>query len=122
MSETESTPATYVGNRARTKTVRLEWPVAFNGKNYKAVTIARLSAAEVAEFMEQLKAAGGKELPLPIYRDADGEQLPIEVLDKLDDDDRFVLEEAAADFLPRRFRGSPASGSDPAPGDNIAPT
>lgn len=50
---------------------------------------------------------------LPLFRDERGEPIPDEVMDALDDDDRLALDEAAANFLPRRFRGLAERDSGP---------
>lgn len=108
----EKKPARIVSARPRSKEIDLQWPVEFDGREYKTITLVRLTAAEVAEFQSEieslLKNDPDTRVRFPLFRDESGETIPDEVMDALDDDDRFALEEAAADFLPRRFRGSPA--------------
>ncbi len=50
---------------------------------------------------------------LPLFRDEHGEPVPDAVMDALDDDDRLALDEAAENFLPRRFRGLAAQDTGP---------
>lgn len=105
-------PARILSDRPRAKTIDLQWPVEFNGREYRSVTLVRLTAGEVAAFQSEieklLSADPDAKVRFPLFRDERGESIPDEVMDALDDDDRYSLEESAADFLPRRFRGSPA--------------
>ncbi len=90
----------------RAKTVDLAFPVTVNGKTMDKIVIRRMTQAEIAAFIEQ---NAGKEgvTRFPLFYDADGNKIPDEVHSALDDDDALALEQAASDFLPRRFR--PAS-------------
>lgn len=105
-------PARIVSDRPRSKTIELQWPIEFNGREYRSVTVARLTAGEVAEFQAEIEKLMANDpdakVRFPLFRDENGEVLAEDVMDALDDDDRFALEEAAADFLPRRFRALPA--------------
>lgn len=105
-------PARIMSDRPRAKTVDLQWPVEFDGREYKSITLVRMTAGEVAAFQEEieklLNSNPDARVRFPLFRDDRGETIPDDVMDALDDDDRFALEEAAADFLPRRFRVSPA--------------
>ena len=118
--------AQFLSDRPRMKPVRLDWPVTFDGLEYREITLVRLTAGEVARFQEELEALlrdnPDAALRFPIFRDETGAAVPAEVLDALDDDDRFELDRAAADFLPRRFRGIAEPSSGPDAGGNIAPT
>jgi hypothetical protein len=109
------TPAHITGDRPRAKTVPLEWPVEYAGKVYDAVTLVRLTAGDVIKFSRELETAlkNDPDAPVrfPIFKDDSGAPIPDEVLDALDDDDRMTLDEAAVDFLPRRFRALAAQGS-----------
>jgi hypothetical protein len=99
------------------KTVPLEWPVEFGGKTFSEIAIARLTAGEVAEFHKSVSALPpDAPVVFPVYRDADGGQLPDGLLDALDADDRDALDKEALYFLPRRFRGAEPSASAPAAG------
>ena len=40
----DSTLARIVSERPRFKSIDLEWPVAFGGKDYRAITVSRLTA------------------------------------------------------------------------------
>ena len=97
----------FVTDKPRSTVVALDWPVEVGGKTYKEVVVARLTAAEVAAFQEAAsKLPEGASPEWPIYRDADGQPLPDAVLAALDDDDKFELDKALRDFLPRRFQAA----------------
>jgi len=114
---TKKPPPRFVGDRARAKLIDLEWPVEFEGRVFERIAIARLTAREVADFTDMaIKAEPNASLPLPVFRDEAGTPLPVGLLDALDADDRDALNEAALDFLPKRFRGALTSASEPAPG------
>jgi hypothetical protein len=112
----DNTSAHIVSDWPRAKTIPLEWPVAFAGQEYRAVTGSRLTAAEVARFQSEieqlLRSDPDAKVRLPLFRDERGEPVPDEVMDALDDD-RLALDEAAANFLPRRFRGLAEQDSGP---------
>jgi hypothetical protein len=118
-------PPRFLDTRPRVATVQLLWPVAFEGREYRAISIVRLTAAEVAKFQDDLEALlkndANARLRFPLFRDEAGALVPEAVLDALDDDDRFELDKAAFDFLPRRFRAAPEPASDPANGGDTAP-
>jgi len=113
----EDSVARIVTDRPRAATITLEWPIAYNGRVYATITVARLTAAEVARFQEEivqlLDSGADAKVRLPLFRDERGELVPDAVLDALDDDDRLALDEAAAGFLPRRFRGLAAQDTGP---------
>jgi hypothetical protein len=113
----EDSVARIVSDRPRAATITLEWPIAYDGRVYATITVARLTAAEVAHFQEEivqlLDSGADAKVRLPLFRDARGELIPDAVMDALDDDDRLALDEAAASFLPRRFRGLAARDSGP---------
>jgi hypothetical protein len=116
----------FLDARPRFKTVRLQWPVAHAGREYRAISIVRLTAAEVAKFQADLdallKGDPNAMLRFPVFRDEAGAAISEAVLDALDDDDKFELDKAAFDFLPRRFRGAPEPASDQANGGDTALT
>ncbi|ACB96731.1 phage tail assembly protein [Beijerinckia indica] len=118
-NETIASAPRFIGGKTRVKTIRLEYPLEYNGREYREISIARLTVKDVEEFIESLKT---RDVRLPIYRDEAGDLIPEEVLDALDDDDLVTLEAAARDFLPRRFQGLSESGSDPGNGATIEPT
>jgi len=116
MSETR-----FLSQAERAKTIELEWPIEFEGRAWHRIVIKRLTAREVMEFTEKVlsKKEDSADLALPVFKDEEGKELPAGLLDALDADDRDLLNEAALDFLPRRFRGAAANASAPADG---APT
>ncbi len=110
----------FLGDRPL-KRVALAWPIEFDGKPYREIALARLTAREVSDFARKLAEAKADEaVTFPIFRDPDGGPLPEGLLGALDDDDRLALDEAARDFLPRRFRGAETSASAPAAGEPTA--
>lgn len=93
----------FIGNgRARSKVVSLESPVEYDGREYRAITIVRLNAKEVEDMLAAINR--GEPARFPIFRDENGALVPEIVLDALDDDDSLTLDEAAADFIPKRFK------------------
>ena len=110
-----------VTDRPRFKAFPLVWPFEFDGKRYEAVGLKRLTAGEVAVFQEAVAALPeGVDAQWPIYCDADGAALPPGALAAPDDDDKFELDKAVRDFLPRRFQAALASASDQANGGSTA--
>lgn len=111
-----------VSSRPREREINLDWPVEFSGRKYIKIIIRRLTAAEVAKFQSDiealLKSDPSAQIRFPLFRDDCGALIPNEVMDALDDDDRFALEAAAADFLPRRFLGAPTQESGQVTGGN----
>jgi hypothetical protein len=88
----------YIDNgRPRFRTVPLEWPVEFEGKVYSEVTVRRMTASEVGEFIDAIRTDGSKAF-LPMF------DVPQAVIDALDDDDGVEVNKAVQDFLPRRLR------------------
>jgi hypothetical protein len=100
----------FVGGAARLRSVPLSYPVEYDGAVYNEIVLARLTAAEVAAFQDAAaKLPDGASPEWPIYRNADGKPLPEAVLAALDDDDKFELDKALRDFLPRRFQAALAN-------------
>ena len=116
----------FLSDRPRLKTIDLQWPVSYLGREYRSVTLKRLTARDVARFQDELDALlknnPDASLRFPMFSDEAGQPIPDAVLDALDDDDRFELDRAAADFLPRRFRGIAEPSSGPDAGGNTGPT
>lgn len=114
-AEPVATPAkpSFVGGRPREKRIALDWPVEFAGKTYSAVVLRRLTVAEVSAFIEDLD--GSKKQRIAMFFDDDGAPVPPEVMDALDDDDAFAVDEASVAFLPRRFRAAPDKAPEAAP-------
>lgn len=88
-------PPRFVG-RIRSKMVPLEWPIEFGGKLYESVTVSRMTAKQVSEFVEASRA--GSKANLAMF------DCPIEVIDALDADDSEAVNAVALDFLPRALR------------------
>ncbi|WP_222573562.1 hypothetical protein [Methylosinus sp. Sm6] len=121
MRETAAEPPSapqFVDAAARRKTIELDYPVAYEGRTYTRIHLQRMTVREVADFIESI--VGKDEIRFPLFRDDDGAHIPDAVLDGLDSDDRDVIDKAAVDFLPRRFRGVTEIASEPQVGDTIA--
>lgn len=100
------TAARIVSDRPRIKTIKLEWPVEFNGKVYSEISISRLTVAEVANFAKSLEETKDDEATmLPMYFDSETQPIPKEVFDAMDQDDKDAIDQESISFLPRRFRG-----------------
>lgn len=104
--------AKIVSPKERERTVPLEYPIEFDGKTYDAIRVRRVTGREVEEFMRALADDGAAMPPMV--------DCPRAVYDAMDDDDRFEVDQAMLDFLPRRLKvaagsiladGEPASGS-----------
>lgn len=101
---TPSAPtARIVSGPARVQEIELGWPVEHEGKLWTAIPIRRLTARQVADYIEAVRANPKDAPDLPMV------DAPQAVIDALDDDDAFAVEEATKAFLPHRFRGAPAS-------------
>lgn len=100
----------FVGKRERSRRVELDDPVKFRGKVYEAFVVRRLSTSEVAAWADAVRA-GDEDANLGNVVDDDGEVVPREVLEFIDDDDDAKVSEAISDFLPRRLSGALASDS-----------
>lgn len=83
----------------------LTWPIEYGDRVFDAITIRRPPSAEVGRWFEALREADEGEAPpyLPMFVDAAGKDIPVEVLDLLDDDDRQEVFGAADRFLPKRL-------------------
>jgi len=110
MTDEPKTAARFVGDQARSRSVKLGWPIEFGGRIYEEIYLKRLRAAEVAAFQDSLKGKDpASRVIWPIFFDAaEGAAIPFEVMEALDDDDRYELDKAALDFLPRRFLADPS--------------
>ncbi|WP_018261367.1 phage tail assembly protein [Methylobacterium sp. WSM2598] len=95
-------PPVFVGGKARSEAIPLDYPVAYAGRTYAEVVLRRPTAGEVGAYLDAL-AAGGEGL-LPVFYAADGSPIPREVLAVLDDDDDVRIWGRVADFLPSRLR------------------
>ena len=106
---------------ARQRTVTLEWPLSFQGREYETIIVKRLTVQQLADFWESLKGKPENDaVRFPIYFDHDDNAVPAEVLASLDPDDNEVLQKVVLDFLPRQFRAAAASDSSPPAGEPTA--
>ena len=121
-------PASHFTDRSKVvKAVPLAYPVTFAGRDWTAIHLRRLSVAQIAAVFANHSAnvAVNPEarLELPIFIDETGADLPDGLLDQLDPDDTEAVNEAAAGFMPRRFKvlTDPAPSS-PETGDSASPS
>ena len=84
-----------------TKKVPFIWGYEHEGQTYKAVTVRRMTVAEVEAFVEAAKAEGAK-AELPMF------DVPQAVIDALMPDDSAAVNEIVRDFLPRALRPATA--------------
>lgn len=112
---------------ARRRAVTLQFPIVFEGREYRAIFIARPTAAEVAAWAESQNAEDpAARLALKLYVDEAGAEIPPAVIDALDLDDDEEVGRVSKDFLPRRLRAvlypePKPDDSTPATGDTTAP-
>lgn len=97
LSQARAGAVTHVRDAERFRIVELTWPVTFEGKTYERITVSRMSVRQLGVFMDTIESKG-RLSDLPMF------DVPREVIEELDADDGDKLDEAAADFLPRRFR------------------
>jgi hypothetical protein len=111
----------FVGGPPRVKEIKLEWPLEHSGRTYASVWLKRMTAREVAAFVEQVAATAksnpDKTIRFPVFVDETGAPIPDAVLDALDDDDATTVYEAAGPFLPRRFQAMPGNSGSAGGGD-----
>lgn len=110
---------------ARMKMFPLVWPVTYQGIRYERIGLRRMTAKEVSTFVSKLEAVGIADpnaiLRFPVFVDGNGVLIPDAVMDGLDADDADMLNGAAVDFLPRRFRANtPEPATPPSSGDTTA--
>lgn len=90
--------------------VPMAFPFEWNGAVHAEVVVRRMTARQVADFVrdhtERKKVDPDAPPFFPMFFTVDGTMLPPEVLDALISDDNDSLDEAALDFLPRRFKQS----------------
>ena len=105
--------------------VSLIWTYQHEGRTYDAVTIKRLTVAEVRALTVAQREAEERDpnaaVPFPIFVDDDGGPIPQAVMDGMMDDDLVAVERVAVDFFPARFRARPAA-SPSASGDDTGQT
>lgn len=83
--------------REHEKLVPLEWPVEYDGMTYTEIRVHRVTGKEMRDFMEELRSGDGAVMPPMI-------DCPQDVWDALDDDDQMAVDEAAAEFMPKRLK------------------
>lgn len=118
---------TFVGNRARSRTIPLEWPLLWQGQLFEAVVVTRPTTGQVSEYFDRLMAQteASAALRFPVFYDVSGAPVPDMVMDALDPDDSDRLMEALSDFLPgrlRRLQAPPPASSQPGAGEATGPT
>lgn len=89
--------ARIVTDKTTSKIVPLEWPVEFDGKVYHQIRVHRVTGKEMRDFMEKVRAGADNVLPPMV-------DCPLEVWEALDADDQFAIDQAAAEFMPRRLK------------------
>ena len=85
--------------RQRERTVRLEWPIEYNGQRYGEIIVRRMIGAEVTRLSDLITSQFDDSDLFALVCDT-----PAQVIRALDQDDWLVVREAVLDFLPRRFR------------------
>jgi hypothetical protein len=89
--------ARIVSDKVRERMVPLEFPVEFDGVTYDAIRIRRVSGKQMAEFFAKVRESDGNVVP-PVV------DCPPEVWFALDADDQFTIDQAAAEFMPKRLK------------------
>lgn len=111
----QPSPVTIVSGPPLSQRVPLRWSYQHDGRTFDAVTVKRLTVAEIRALTAAQRAAEEKDpdasLPFPIFVDDDGAPIPQAVMDAMLDDDMVALERAADDFFPARFRTRPDASS-----------
>lgn len=114
MTESKEPPvARIVSSRERERKIPLLDPVEYDGTVYDAVTIRRVTGKEMEDYMDLLATSDGAPLPPMI-------DCPRAVYDAMDDDDRFAIDQAMRDFMPRRLRATAESVSGPLNGESTS--
>jgi hypothetical protein len=124
MSETaEQTTPTFVDPSGRSRAFKLKYPVTVGGRVYSEIYLARLTVGEVAQFLDAVSNGDKRSaIAWPVYRDESGEALPQAVLNALDDDDGFTVEQGLRDFLPLRLRALLDGATGQPAGEPTAPS
>ncbi len=99
-----------VGGPSRSQKVKLIYPVEYDGKIWTEIEVRRITTAELAAFIE----ASEDRVPPNVCA-------PKEVVDALDAEDGFAVEEATARFFPRRLPATmePSTGPIPRTGEAL---
>lgn len=80
-----------IDGRPREVQVKLDWPIEYDGKVWDIITVRRVTSAELSAFIESPEGSAFPNIDCP--RD---------LLDHLDAEDGFKIEEMAQSFFPRR--------------------
>lgn len=91
---------TFVGGKAWTSTVPLDFPFEHDGRVVREVTLHRLTAAEMGEVVDRLGTAFTRWDLIAAMAD-----LPVDVLRGLEAGDGDAVMEVGIDFLPRALKG-----------------
>lgn len=118
MTDGEVKGPRFVGSKARSMQIDLEWPVEYGDVGYTHVNLRRLTQGEIAEWMKEIQSqqSSGLSLAWPVLRDDADLPLPSGLLEALDADDFDRINEQVMGFLPRRFRGAMKNASAPQAG------
>ena len=87
------------GDRQRERTIKLEWPVEYDGRRYDEIVVRRMIGAEVTRLSDLIVAEFDDSDLFALVCDT-----PAVVIRALDQDDWLAVREAVLSFLPRRFR------------------
>jgi hypothetical protein len=96
--------ARFISGPVRTTTYKLVWAFEYDGRVYEEITIRRLSAKEVDDFIQEIRS-GNTDARLPMFG------VPDAVLDAMDADDSTALNEVAKPFMPVALRADSAPDS-----------
>jgi hypothetical protein len=89
-----------IEGRPRNEVVKLEWPLIVDGKEWREITVRRMTSAELNKYID----GGFAGAPPNIVA-------PAEVLDALDAEDGIAITEVANRFMPRRLQPPTASSA-----------
>ncbi len=108
-------PPKYLGDRKRTVEVKLDWPLEYDGVEYKKLTISRLRGDQLLN----LGKVGDDEIA--IFAIMCG--VPRAVIAYLDGADMSKVAEKSADFLPQELAPDPVADAQTGnPGTSTQPT
>lgn len=97
---TEPAKLNFVGGKAWTKTVPLDFPFEYEGRVVSEITVHRLTTAEMGDVVDRLGTAFTR---WDLIAAMAG--LPVEVLRGLEAGDGDAVMEAGIDFLPKALKG-----------------
>jgi Phage tail assembly chaperone proteins, E, or 41 or 14 len=96
----------WLTDKKRVESLTLDYPIEIDGIEYRVVEVRRLTAGEVAAFVDKMRGSPDTTLKFPMFFDERGAPLADAFWDAVDDDDRFALDRVSQDFLPVRFRAA----------------